>query len=322
MTTEQLVADAGTGLDGAIRVAELRQNYGAFEAVRGISFEVRSGELFALLGTNGAGKTTTMEVLEGYARPAGGSVEVLGLDPVRDRRALRPRIGIMLQEAGFLGDLTVAETVAMGLGLVADTGRTPMDGDPLAAVGLTGKARTRVRQLSGGEKRRLDLALAILSRPEVLFLDEPTTGMDPAARQATWKVIGDLRERGTTVLLTTHYLEEAERLADRLAIMHGGLIHTYGTVEEVVATTGDQISFRLPYSVEDLPVVGGAAPVVRYAEGRTEAAYTVYGGTERSHAALRPLLSWADRHELTLERLEVRPGTLEDVFLRVVEESK
>src|SRR5437868_7693190 len=247
MRTELLTAEAETGLANAIQVSGLRRRYGAFEAVRGISFDVRRGELFALLGTNGAGKTTTMEILEGYARPTEGTATVLGHDPVAERRTLRPKIGIMLQNAGFLGDLTVAETVALNLGMVADTGRRPMEGDPLAAVELSHKAKTRTRQLSGGEKRRLDLALAILSRPEVLFLDEPTTGMDPEARRTTWQVIEELKARGTTVLLTTHYLEEAERLADRLAIMDRGEIRMYGTVEEVVATTGDLVSFRLPY---------------------------------------------------------------------------
>ncbi|MEU7894663.1 ABC transporter ATP-binding protein [Nonomuraea sp. NPDC049152] len=314
-TTE--VRDTGdpTAVGGpAIEVAGLRQRYGSFEAVRGISFEVRPGELFALLGTNGAGKTTTMEVLEGYARASEGKVRVLGLDPVRQCRALRPRIGIMLQEAGFLTDLTVAETVAIWKGMSADAGRPPAEGDVLEVVDLANKARTRVRQLSGGQKRRLDLALAVLSRPEVLFLDEPSTGMDPEARQATWEVIRGLKERGTTVLLTTHYLEEAERLADRLAIMHEGVIRTYGTVDEVVSTTGDQITFRLSRPAEP-PLLHGAAPVVANRQ-------VVYSLTGEAHPAVRTLLAWADGQGLTLERLEVRRGTLEDAFLRVVEDKR
>lgn len=270
----------------AIEVSGLRQRYGDFEAVRGVSFSVATGELFALLGTNGAGKTTTIEVLEGYRPATEGRVRVLGLDPRRDRRALRPRVGIMLQHGGFLEDLTVAETVAAWAGFAADVNR-PAIGDVLELVGLAHKARTRIRQLSGGQKRRLDLALAVIARPEVLFLDEPTTGMDPEARRDTWEVIGRLRGEGVTVLLTTHYLEEAERLADHLAIMHEGRIHVRGTVDEVVAEAGDRITFRLPeVHWEDLP-----------------------------------LLDWAAERGLTLERLEVRRGTLEDVFLRVVGET-
>ncbi|WP_031159099.1 ABC transporter ATP-binding protein [Streptosporangium roseum] len=353
MRTPQLADATGTGTAGlgnVIEVGGLRQKYGDFEAVRGISFTVPKGELFALLGTNGAGKTTTMEVLEGFTPATDGTVRVLGLDPVRQHRELRPRVGIMLQEGGFLGDLTVAETVDLWKGLSEDAGRpvtlagsTELSGSrtlfgwvrgvdratmgALELVGLESKARTKVRQLSGGQKRRLDLALAVLSRPEVLFLDEPTTGMDPEARRTTWQVIEDLRAGGTTVLLTTHYLEEAERLASRLAIMHEGLIHTYGTVEEVVAGSGDTIAFRLPgtaWSFGDLPAPDGVTPTLTYADGGTEVAYTLTGGQPgtRAHAALRPLLAWADEHGEVLERLAVRRGTLEDAFMRVVGERR
>ncbi|NUT40940.1 MAG: ABC transporter ATP-binding protein [Thermoactinospora sp.] len=303
------------GMTTAIDVTDLRQSYGDFEAVRGITFDVRQGELFALLGTNGAGKTTTMEVLAGYSKPSGGSVRVLGLDPVKERKQLRPRMSIMLQEAGFLGDLTVAETIELWRGMAKDAGREPLTGNPIELVELTSKAKVRVKQLSGGQKRRLDLALAILSLPEVLFLDEPTTGMDPEARQRTWEIVRSLREAGTTILLTTHYLEEAERLADRLAIMHEGVIRIDGTVDEVVATSGDQLSFRLPDRHELLPAIEGQAPSI--AAGR--AAYKVYGS---AHAAMRELLDWADKYQVDLERLEVRPGTLDDVFLRVAKEAK
>lgn len=353
MRTPQLADATGTGTAGlgnVIEVGGLRQKYGDFEAVRGISFTVPRGELFALLGTNGAGKTTTMEVLEGFAPATDGTVRVLGLDPVRQHRELRPRVGIMLQEGGFLGDLTVAETVDLWRGLSEDAGRpvtlsggTELPGSltlfgrvrgvgratmgALELVGLESKARTKVRQLSGGQKRRLDLALAVLSRPEVLFLDEPTTGMDPEARRTTWQVIEDLRAGGTTVLLTTHYLEEAERLASRLAIMHEGLIHTYGTVEEVVAGSGDTIVFRLPgttWSFGDLPAPDGVTPTLTYADGDTEVVYAIAGGQPetRAHAALRPLLAWADEHGEVLERLAVRRGTLEDAFMRVVGERR
>ncbi|MFF3443474.1 ABC transporter ATP-binding protein [Streptosporangium sp. NPDC002721] len=347
---------AAAGLDNVIEVGGLRQAYGDFEAVRGVSFTVPRGELFALLGTNGAGKTTTVEVLEGFRTPTDGSVRVLGLDPVRQRRKLRPHVGIMLQEGGFLGDLTVAETVGLWEGFSRDAGSAtraaragtpagPSSGtfsplgrrrgtdprvmDALEAAGLGRKARTRVRQLSGGQRRRLDLALAVISRPEVLFLDEPTTGMDPEARRATWKVIEDLRAGGTTVLLTTHYLEEAERLANRLAIMHEGRIHLQGDVEEVVAGSGDRISFRLPgtsWSFGDLPSLDGVAPVLTYGgdTGDTGITYilTGAGGEARAHAAVRRLLEWADAREETLGRLAVRRGTLEDVFMRVAGETQ
>ncbi|MGV9323538.1 ABC transporter ATP-binding protein [Streptosporangium sandarakinum] len=352
METRQLtdVADAATaGLDDVIEVGGLRQRYGGFEAVRDVSFTVARGEIFALLGTNGAGKTTTMEVLEGFRPASGGTVRVLGLDPVRQHRRLRPRVGIMLQEGGFLGDLTVAETVDLWRGLSEDAGRpaapsgaTGPSGRPglrrggranpavtgaLELAGLEDRAKVRVRQLSGGQRRRLDLALAVLSTPEVLFLDEPTTGMDPEARRATWRVIERLRAGGTTVLLTTHYLEEAERLADRLAIMHEGRIHTYGTVEEVVAGTGDTVAFRLDgtgWSFGDLPVLDGTAPELAYTGGGTEVAYvlTAARAEARAHAALRPLLAWADGRGVTLERLAVRRGTLEDAFMRVVGEGR
>ncbi|WP_344975989.1 ABC transporter ATP-binding protein [Streptosporangium fragile] len=352
MRTPQLAGASGAAaadLDHVIEVDGLRQAYGDFEAVRGVSFRVPRGELFALLGTNGAGKTTTMEVLEGFRAATGGTVRVLGLDPVRHQRKLRPRVGIMLQEGGFIGDLTVAETVDLWKGLSEDAGRPvtlagtaePPRGPALFGraggvnrnvmgvlelVGLERKARTKVRQLSGGQKRRLDLALAVLSRPEVLFLDEPTTGMDPEARRDTWKVIEDLRAAGTTVLLTTHYLEEAERLATRLAIMHEGRIHVHGTVEETVARSGDVVSFRLAgtsWSFGDLPALDGVVPVLAYGSG-TEVAYTLTGGRaeSRAHAAVRRLLDWADGRGETLERLTVRRGTLEDVFMRVVGEAR
>ncbi|WP_371780335.1 ATP-binding cassette domain-containing protein [Streptosporangium subroseum] len=352
MTLRQGVDATSTeaaGLDNVIEVGGLRQKYGDFEAVRGISFTVSRGEIFALLGTNGAGKTTTMEVLEGFTPATDGTVRVLGLDPVRDRRELRLHVGIMLQEGGFLGDLTVAETVDLWKGLSEDAGRpvtlsgtTTLPGrltlmgrakgvdrrtmGALELVGLEG-TRTRVRQLSGGQKRRLDLALAVLSAPEVLFLDEPTTGMDPEARRTTWKVIEDLRAGGTTVLLTTHYLEEAERLADRLAIMHEGRIRTYGTVEEVVAGSGDIVAFRLPgttWSFGDLPSLDGTTPTLTYAAGGTEVSYTLTGerAEVRAHAALRPLLRWAEERDENLERLAVRRGTLEDAFMRVVGEAR
>jgi ABC-2 type transport system ATP-binding protein len=303
-----------------IEVDGLRQRYGDFEAVRGIGFSVASGQLFALLGTNGAGKTTTLEVLEGFRPAASGSVRLLDADPYRNRRALRPRVGIMLQESGLIGDLTVAETVSLWRDLHAD----PLSqDDALTRVDLADKAGTAVRQLSGGQKRRLDLALAIVGRPEVLFLDEPTTGMDPEARIGTWKLIQELVSGGTTVLLTTHYLEEAERLADRIAIMHRGEIQIAGTVPEVVSGHGDRIAFRVPAHtpIDALPLLDGLPPEIAVAEGFPTARWTVTSGDPdgRAHRAVAALLAWAVAQNVTLDRLSVRPASLEDVFLSIVE---
>ncbi|MFD0905258.1 ABC transporter ATP-binding protein [Actinomadura sediminis] len=296
-----------------ISVERLRQRYGDHEAVAGVSFEVGEGELFALLGTNGAGKTTTMETLEGF-RPAGaGTVRVLGRDPYRERRAVRPQIGIMLQEGGFWGDLTVAETTAHWRGF---TPRARPAAEVLGLVGLEDRAGVKVRQLSGGQKRRLDLALALLARPRVLFLDEPTTGMDPEARHATWRIVRDLVRDGTTVLLTTHYLEEAEQLADRLAIMHRGVIEQTGTVAEVVAGHGDRITFQMPerLQVRELPALGGVPAEITVDGGRATAAYTVRG--DGLQAGLYELLRWADASGVALDGLQARSASLEDVFLR------
>ncbi|KAB2343069.1 ABC transporter ATP-binding protein [Actinomadura rudentiformis] len=293
-----------------ILVNELRQRYGDFEAVGGISFEVGEGELFALLGTNGAGKTTTLETLEGFRNAGSGTVRVLGHDPYRERRALRPQLGIMLQEAGFFADLTVAETVDQWRRFTP----SPRERDEvLGMVGLPQQTEVRTRQLSGGQKRRLDLALALLGRPRVLFLDEPTTGMDPEARHATWKIVRELVADGTTVLLTTHYLEEAEQLADRLAIMHRGRIEVAGTVADVVAGQGDRITFRVPdrVPVSDLPTLCGAVADIAVESGRAVAGYRVQG----LQASLYELLRWAEHHRLELDGLQARSASLEDVFL-------
>src|ERR1039457_4269958 len=230
------------GMDdtGVITVRDLRRRYGSkgghgFDAVRGVPF--------SLLGTNGGGKASTMEVLEGLVPPAQGSVRVLGRDPFRERALVRRRMGIMLQEGGFPPDLTVAETGRMAAGTL----RAPRPvAEALELVSLGGRSGVAVRSLSGGERRRLDLAMAILGCPEVLFLDEPTTGLDPQSRRRTWLLIRELLAAGTTVVLTTHYLEEAEELADRLAIMHQGRIVRTGTPAQVAASQPTRISFELP----------------------------------------------------------------------------
>ncbi|MYW63826.1 ATP-binding cassette domain-containing protein [Streptomyces sp. SID8379] len=310
-----------TNNERVIDVTDLRRVYGdtkqgPFEAVRGVSFSVGRGELFALLGTNGAGKTSTLELLEGLAAPADGQVRVLGHDPYTERDLVRPRIGVMLQEGGFPGELTVAETTRMWAGCTS--GARPVD-EALEMVGLGGRRTVRVKQLSGGEKRRLDLALALLGRPEVLFLDEPTTGLDAEGRQETWELVRRLRADGTTVLLTTHYLEEAEELADRLAILHEGRIAAEGTVDEVVAAQPSRISFELPdgYFVGDLPPLAPLGVSGHEVEGRT-----VRLRTDELQRTATGLLVWARDADVELRRLDVRGASLEEAFLRIARDAK
>ncbi|HEX2133641.1 MAG TPA: ABC transporter ATP-binding protein [Actinophytocola sp.] len=293
-------------IDSVIDIEGLRCSYGTFEAVRGISLRVRRGELFALLGTNGAGKTTTIEVLEGLRRASAGRVRVLGLDPVRDRRALRPRTGVMLQKGGFSDSLTVRETVDLWRSFTARP--RPVD-EALDLVGLSDKLDTGVAQLSGGEGRRLELALAVLGRPELLFLDEPTTGMDPASRRRTWEVVRRLQEDGTSVLLTTHYLEEAELLADRVAIMRAGELVTVGTPDTVVRTLPARITFRLPAGSPPVPRLGGASVEVDGDRVTYE--------TRELQSDLSDLLAWANGNAIALGDLAARPASLEDVFMGI-----
>ncbi|MEU4346682.1 ABC transporter ATP-binding protein [Streptomyces sp. NPDC023838] len=300
-----------------IEVEELRRTYaGGFEAVRGISFSVARGELFALLGTNGAGKTSTVELLEGLTPPSAGSVRVLGHDPYTERAAVRPRTGVMLQEGGFPSELTVAETVRMWAGCT--TGARPV-GEALELVGLERRAGVRVKQLSGGEKRRLDLALALLARPEVLFLDEPTTGLDAEGRHTTWELVRELRDAGTTVLLTTHYLEEAEALAERLAILHEGRIAAAGRLDEVVAAQPSHLSFDLPdgYHLGDLPPLARLGVTSHETEGRTVRLKT----TALQHTATE-LLLWARGSRVELRALDIRSASLEEAFLHIAQTAR
>ncbi|MEU4562956.1 ABC transporter ATP-binding protein [Actinoplanes sp. NPDC023936] len=302
-----------TTTSGAVEVSGARRRYGGFEAVRGVSFEVRRGELFALLGTNGAGKTTTMDLVAGFGRPDAGNVRVLGHDPYRERKVLRPRLGIMLQEGGLPPDLTVSESAAMWAGTLTDP--RPVT-EVLAMVNLRRRERVRVRQLSGGERRRLDLALAVLGRPEVLLLDEPTTGLDPESRRDTWEMVRALLADGVTVLLTTHYLNEAQELADRLAIMHEGVVVTAGSTGEVVAAHPARITFALPAGV-GLPALPGLRedlPRVRAEHG------PVTLRTDTLQTTLTELLGWARRHDVELDGLEARPASLEEAFLAVAGE--
>ncbi|MGW3174612.1 ABC transporter ATP-binding protein [Streptomyces sp. NPDC001153] len=298
-----------------IEVTDLKRVYGGgFEAVRGVSFSVPRGEIFALLGTNGAGKTSTVELLEGLAVPARGRVRVLGHDPYRERAAVRPRTGVMLQEGGFPAELTVAETARMWAGCT--TGARP-EAEALELVGLSGRAGVRVKQLSGGERRRLDLALALLGDPEVLFLDEPTTGLDAEGRRDTWELVRALRDAGTTVLLTTHYLEEAEGLADRLAILHEGRVAASGTPAEVTAGRPSRISFQLPdgYFLGDLPPLAELGVCAHETDGRVVRLRT----RELQPTATR-LLAWAEQAGVELRGLDVRSASLEEAFLGIARE--
>ncbi|MGW6854036.1 ABC transporter ATP-binding protein [Streptomyces virginiae] len=295
--------------DTVIEVDGLRRGYaGGFEAVRGVSFSVARGEIFALLGTNGAGKTSTVELLEGLAAPSEGRVRVFGLDPYTRRAEVRPRTGVMLQEGGFPSDLSVTETVRMWGGVTS--GARPA-AEVLELVGLAARSSVRVKQLSGGERRRLDLALALLGRPEVLFLDEPTTGMDPEGRRDTWALVRALRDQGTTVLLTTHYLEEAEELADRLAILHEGELVLSGSPAEVTATRPARIRFTLPAEVPAarLPLTLRAAADGQRVEIRTD----------RLQGDLAELLDWARECDVELAGLDARTASLEEAFLEIAE---
>jgi ABC-2 type transport system ATP-binding protein len=293
--------------DLAIHVRGLRRSYGAFEAVRGIDLDVRRGEVFSLLGPNGAGKTTTVEVLEGYRAASAGDVRVLGFDPALGERAFRERTGIVLQETVADQYLTVAEMVEMLRGYYPH----PLDVDrALALVGLEEQAQTRIRRLSGGQRRRLDVALGIIGDPDLLFLDEPTTGFDPAARREAWEMVRGLRALGKTVLLTTHYLDEAQQLADRVAIMAGGRIIAEGSPGELVARdTSALIEFDYTAADGPLPDLPDAVTV----EGGRAALQTV-----EPTRALFVLTSWATSAGRELDGLRVTRPSLEDVYLDLV----
>jgi len=284
-----------------LEVRDLSYSYGArgqFQAVKGLSFTVQPGELYALLGTNGAGKTTTLETLEGHRAPTSGAVRVFGGDPT-DRASIRPRVGIMLQESGFAADLTVAESLRLA---GAISGRTDDVERLVGRIDLAAKRDTRVGQLSGGEKRRLDFGMAIWGSPELVFLDEPTTGLDPSARDGLWEVVGELRERGTTIILTTHYLEEAQRHADRIGMMHKGVLEREGTLAELVADQPSRISFVAPQGVE-LPV----------AVTRTDNGLSIVE-TDDLQRDLTALLAWADRAGHRLDLLSAATSNLDDLF--------
>jgi ABC-2 type transport system ATP-binding protein len=296
----------------AIEVSGLTMSYGDRQVLRGVDFEVRTGEVFCLLGPNGAGKTTTVEILEGFRRRTGGIVSVLGLDPQAQPTRLRERIGMVLQECGFPRQARVGELVDIWRSYY----RKPRDlVDLLQAVELTQDRNAQVRKLSGGQRRRLDLALALAGDPELIFLDEPTTGFDPESRRRCWAAIENLRALGKTIVLTTHYLDEAERLADRVAILAEGRIQIAGTVRHVARQAGisTTIKFTAPKRMRNgtLSPPASLAVVVR---GEVAVCSTASAAT-----VLRDLLNWAAANDLgDLEDLSVESPTLEDAYLQLV----
>ena len=291
----------------------LVKSYGEHMAVRDLSFSVAEGEIFALLGPNGAGKTTTVEILEGYRAADKGNIAVLGLHPRTDARQLKPQIGVMLQLDGVYPTLRAYEV----LRLFSEFFVNPIAPDELIErVGLRDAARTRCRQLSGGQKRRLALALALVGRPKLLFLDEPTTGMDPQARRATWDIIQEQKAQGTTVLLTTHFMDEAERLADRIAIIDNGALIALDTPAGLTrgqSTTTTEVYFS---ATPGLDVVAlGKLPSSRGAREETSGKYAIETGDAR--ALLAELTPWLRDRGADLTELRVGRSSLEDVFLRL-----
>jgi ABC-2 type transport system ATP-binding protein len=275
-------------MTSAVTVRELRKSYDGVEAVRDVSFEIEAGEVFGLLGPNGAGKTTTVEILEGYRKRDAGQVTVLDADPAEADESWRERIGIVLQSSAMYVNLTVREHVALFAGYFA----APRDVDEVVdLVGLAEKRLSRVKTLSGGQKRRLDLALGLIGDPEILFLDEPTTGFDPAARRAAWEMIRSLRELGKTVLLTTHYLDEAEQLADRVAVLRKGEIVALGTPRELTSRA--------------------AATEIRYRREGREVVVETHEPTKTLHELTSQALAAGGE----LEGLQVRRPSLEDIYL-------
>jgi ABC-2 type transport system ATP-binding protein len=292
----------------AIAVKDLRKAYGEVEALRGVSFSVEEGEVFGLLGPNGAGKTTTVEILEGYRSRDGGEVSVLGVDPRHGGRRLRERVGLVLQEAAVPPLLSVEELVDLYRGYYPSPLPTAQ---VLDLVGLADKAKQRVRRLSGGQQRRLDVALGLVGDPALLFLDEPTTGFDPSARRNAWEVVRNLRSLGKTILLTTHYMDEAQTLADRICVIANGAVVAQGTPEALRASTlgRTHIRFSIPHGLDpaDLPL----KPVLRDGVAVIETATPTRTVSE--------LTAWAVRRNLELPNLEVTRPSLEDVYLELTE---
>ena len=297
-------------MSAAIEVVGLSKDYGALKAVLGVTFDVGEGEVFALLGPNGAGKTTIVEILEGYREPTGGRVTVLGSDPSRNDPAHKSRLGIVLQSSGIEPFLTVRETIEMYGGFYPNPRETD---EVLELVGLARKAGEKVRRLSGGQQRRLDVGVALAGDPDLLFLDEPTSGFDPSARRNSWDMIKALSSLGKTVLLTTHFMDEAQYLADRVAIINEGAIVAEGNPETIGARDRAETSihFRLTEDAATLPVRFGAATLK---DG------SVVLSTPDPIRLLHELTGWALEVGTRLEGLSVSRPSLEDVYLKLTEE--
>jgi ABC-2 type transport system ATP-binding protein len=296
--------------DTAISVSGLRKAYGSNEAVRGIDFEVAAGEVFGFLGPNGAGKTTTIEILEGYRKRSGGEVQVLGVDPAHPTRGWRNRVGLVLQECELDPLLTVTESVRLFSSFYSAP--RPVD-ETIEMVGIAEKRDAKIGSLSGGQKRRVDVAIGIIGDPDLIFLDEPTTGFDPSARRDAWNMIEGLKDLGKTVFLTTHYMDEAQHLADRVAILRGGRIVAQGRTEELSQTLGRQTTVRFEL---------GDGLALNDIRGRIEAHLDSSGKEVRFETAdpqrdLYRLLALADERSVELKGLEVRQPSLEDIFLEL-----
>jgi ABC-2 type transport system ATP-binding protein len=295
---------------GAVEVRDLRKAYGSFEAVKGIDLHVDAGEVFALLGPNGAGKTTTVEILEGHRTRSGGEVSILGSDPGKGDADLKRRIGIVLQETGIEPYLTVEEAIELYRGYYPHP--RPLD-EIIELVGLEEKRKVRVNKLSGGQQRRLDVAIGLAGDPELLFLDEPTTGFDPSARRNAWQMIRNLRALGKTVFLTTHYMDEAEVLADRAAILVGGKIRAQGNPRELVANEAN-VTF-VEFSLPD----GSARPPGPLMHGASIEEGVVRIKTADTMRTLHDLTGWALESDVELIGLNVARPSLEDVFIEVTQ---
>ena len=295
----------------AIRVTGLRKSYGALQAVAGIDLSVHQGEVFALLGPNGAGKTTTVEILEGHRSRSGGNVDVLGHDPARNERSFKQRIGIVLQRTGVEPYLTVEETVRLFGGYYT----TPRSVDEtLEATGLTGQRRQKVRNLSGGQQRRLDVAVGLAGDPELLFLDEPTTGFDPLARRSAWEMVKNLQSLGKTVFLTTHYMDEAEHLANRVALIVQGRIVAEGPPRELMLSDAETtIKLRPDPQGVDLPAD------IPTPELMDDGSLTLH--TSSPEKTLHRLTGWALENGLSLQGLTVSRPSLEDMYLKLVRQA-